>query len=305
MNDANKAWLKKTFGPLVDFDEPMSRHTTFRIGGPATVVRVLDKRQLKTLVKWAAGADQALMVLGAGSNLLVADTGVKALVVKLAGDFERIEAVQERDVRGTIISAGAAAMVRALGRYALSRALAGLNFTLGIPGSVGGALRMNAGAWGCCMADVAHAVTVVKADGNMVTIGRERLDFTYRGMGLERGDIIAGGGFRVEPADRQALRKEAAAMQKKRAAGQPLSEPSAGCVFRNPGGRLTAGELIDKAGLKGLRRGDAQVSRKHANFIVNHGRATASDVMGLIETVQEAVFRQFGVTLEPEVTIVE
>ncbi|MBW2108258.1 MAG: UDP-N-acetylmuramate dehydrogenase [Deltaproteobacteria bacterium] len=305
MKDTQKAWLKETFGPLVNFHEPMSRHTTFRIGGPATVVTVRDERWLRTLVRWASDGDLALLILGAGSNLLVADAGIKALVVKLAGDFEKIELAEAPDVQDTMINAGAAAMVRALGRYALSRALAGLNFTLGIPGSVGGALRMNAGAWGGCMADVIHAVTVLKPDGDMVTTGRKHLDFTYRSMRLEKGDIIVGGQFRVQPGDREALRKEATAMQKKRAASQPLSEPSAGCVFRNPGGTLTAGELIDKAGLKGLRRGDAQVSSKHANFIINHGCATAADVMGLIETVQETVFKRFGVALEPEVTIVE
>lgn len=195
-------------------------------------------------------------------------------------------------------------MVRRLGKYAMDQGLAGLSFALGIPGAVGGALKMNAGAWGECMADSTNSIRVLNPCGDVVSMSRDQLRFSYRRLDLEEGTIILSCQFKLKHADREVLRKEAIRMQKRRRLSQPLSLPSAGCVFRNPPGQKAAGEIIDRAGLKGLRVGEAEVSIKHANFIVNKGHAKASDVLDLIRQIQETVFERFGINLELEVTIV-
>jgi UDP-N-acetylmuramate dehydrogenase len=305
MRKEHRKWLKENFGALVAFDEPMFKYTTFKIGGPATIVTVKTDQQLQHLIQWARENDQPFMTLGAGSNILVLDGGVQGFLVKLANGFASIEEETEALPNESVkVTAGAGNLLRELGRYALKRGLAGLNFTLGIPGTVGGALYMNAGAWGACMADTTQAVTILDSDGNIVRKSKKGLCFSYRKLDLEKGSIILRAEFALQRGDGDALRKEAAQMQKKRMATQPLAESSAGSVFRNPSGGRSAGKLIEEAGLKGLRCGDAEISKKHANFIVNKGHAKASDVMTLIESVQKKVNQKFGVELETEVIIV-
>lgn len=305
MNQSDKNWLAEHFGPHALFDEPMWRHTTFRIGGPVdALITVRTEQEIRDLVVWAHDKGHPIMILGAGSNLVVRDGGVRGLVLKLADDFEAIRHVLQANGSSAMITAGAAVLVRRLGKYALDQGLAGLNFTLGIPGTVGGALRMNAGAWGECMANTTSSIRVLDRYGNVLSMSRDQLRFLYRGLDLEKDTIILSGLFELKQADREALQREAIHMQRKRRLSQPLSLPSAGSVFRNPPGQRAAGELIDRAGLKGLRVGEAEVSTKHANFIVNKGHAKASDVLELIRQVQETVFEQFGISLEPEVTIV-
>jgi UDP-N-acetylmuramate dehydrogenase len=300
-----KKWLTDHFGSQVAFDEPMSLHTTFGIGGPANVVTMKTDQQLRDLVRWARENSQKFMILGAGSNLLVRDRGLSCLVLKLANGFESIEAGPDDTGNGCVtVTAGAGVLVRQLGKYALDRGLAGLNFALGIPGTVGGALRMNAGAWGASMADNTSAVCILSSEGDIVTIGRAQLRFFYRGLDLEQGSIILRGEFQLKRANQETLRREAMEMQRKRRSSQPLSLPSAGSIFRNPPGGMSAGELIDKAGLKGLQKGGAEVSTKHANFIVNKGHAKASDVLALMRQIRKSVFERLGVELEPEVIIV-
>ena len=305
INEADKNWLTEHFGSHVLFDEPMWRHTTFRIGGPAdALITVKTEQEIKDLVVWSRHKSHALMIIGAGSNLLVRDRGVRGIMVKLADDFEVIHLAPGFNGSNATITAGAAVLVRRLGKYALDEGLAGLNFALGIPGAVGGALRMNAGAWGGCMADITSSIRVLNRHGGISNTDRDQLRFSYRGLNLEKGTIILSGEFRLQRANREAIRKEAIRMQQKRRLSQPLALPSAGSVFRNPPGEKAAGMLIDQAGLKGLRVGHAEVSTKHANFIVNKGHAKASDVLDLIRQIQETVFKQFGVNLEPEVTII-
>ena len=304
MRKEHRKWLRDNFGSLVAFDEPMFKYTTFKIGGPATIVTVKTDRQLQNLIQWARENDQPFMILGAGSNLLVLDKGVRGFLIRLANGFSSIE--EETDVlpnASVRVTAGAGNLVRTLGRYALKRGLSGLNFTLGIPGSVGGALCMNAGAWGSCMADTTRTVTILDSKGNIVQKDKKALSFRYRKLDLERGSVILRAEFDLQRGNIDALRKDAAQMQKKRMASQPLSEFSAGSVFRNPSSGMPAGKLIEKAGLKGLRCGDAEISKKHANFIVNKGHAKASEVITLIERVQKRVNEQFGVELETEVII--
>jgi UDP-N-acetylmuramate dehydrogenase len=306
MNDADKKWLTDHFGSQVAFGEPMSRHTTFGIGGPAdALLTVKTDQQLRDLVRWARDRGLPFMILGAGSNLLVRDGGIRGLVLKLANGFESMRQGSEPHPDGGVqIMAGAGVLVRKLGKYALDHGLAGLNFALGIPGTVGGALRMNAGAWGACIADTTNSVSLLNQHGDMVTLGRARLNFSYRGLNLEESGIILGAEFLLKRSDRESLRQEALDMQRKRRLTQPLSLPSAGSMFRNPSADVSAGELIDRAGLKGLRKGGAEVSTKHANFIVNKGDAKASDVLALMGRVQDMVFDRFAVHLEPEVMII-
>ena len=305
MNEADKKWLAEHVSEDVLFDEPMRRYTTFRIGGPVdALVTVKTEQELKDMIVWARDKGHPIMILGAGSNLLVRDGGVRGLVLKLAGEFEEIHLVTRVNSSRTMITAGAAVLVRLLGKFALDQGLAGLNFTLGIPGSLGGAIRMNAGAWGGCMADCISSIRVLNRYGDIVDMNRDQLRFSYRGLDLEKGTIILSSQFKLEYTDRKALQKEAIRMQKERRLTQPLSLPSAGSVFRNPSGQKAAGELIDQAGLKGLRVGEAEVSTKHANFIVNKGHAKASDVLELIRQIKEAVFKQYGVNLEPEVIVI-
>ena len=305
MNEAERNWLVENLGANVLFDEPMWRHTTFRIGGPVdALVTVETEDQIKRVVQWAEKGGRRIMILGGGSNLLVRDGGLRGLMLKLAGDFKTIRLVSEENEGSVTIEAGAAVLLRRLGRYALDHGLAGLNFALGIPGTVGGALRMNAGAWGGCMADRTSLIRVLNPGGELTTLDRDQLRFSYRQLALEERAIILGGQFKLNRGDPEALRSEAVKMQERRKSTQPLSLPSAGSIFRNPPKGKTAGELIDRAGLKGRRVGDAEVSDKHANFIVNKGRARASEVLSLIGIIQKAVFEKFGVQLQTEVTII-
>ncbi len=306
MNEADKKWLTAHFGQQSMLDEPMSRHTTFRIGGPAdALVTVKTNEQLTDLLNWTRDSGHRFMILGAGSNLLVRDGGIRGIVVKLANGFQAIEQDPQPAANGSVmVIAGAGVLLRRLGKHALDHGLVGLNFSLGIPGTVGGALRMNAGAWGACMADTTRAVTVLKQDGHIGTMQREELGFSYRRLVLEEGIVILKGHFKLKRADPKALRKEAAEMQRRRKQSQPLSLPSAGCVFKNPSKGLSAGQLIHKAGLKGFQVGGAVVSTEHANFIVNAGDARACDVLAVVVHMQETVLSQFGVNLELEVTVV-
>jgi UDP-N-acetylmuramate dehydrogenase len=244
------------------------------------------------------------MILGEGSNLLVLDGGVQGLMLRLVDDFEALQLVPGANGSSATVKAGAAFLMRRLGKYALDQGLAGLNFALGIPGTVGGAIRTNAGAWGGCIADCISSIKVLDRDGDITSLSRDKLQFSYRTLELDKEVIILSGQFKLKSADPEALREEAIRMQKQRRLSQPLSLPSAGCVFRNPPGQKAAGELIDQAGLKGLCVGEAEVSKKHANFIVKKGHATASDVIDLMRQIQKTVLEGFGVDLQPEVTIV-
>jgi len=305
MNSSDRTWLSDHFGADVLFDESMSRHTTFHIGGPAdALVTVKTEQEIRDLVLWAEEKNYPIVILGAGSNLLVRDGGIRGLTLKLAGGFEAIQLLPQANGSGATIKTGAAVPLRRLAKYAIDEGLAGVSFGLGIPGTVGGALRMNAGAWGGCMADWTSLIRVLNPGGDVTTMDRDQLRFSYRRLGLQEKAIILRGQFKLNRGDPEALRSEAVRMQERRKSTQPLSLPSAGSVFRNPSHGKTAGELIDQAGLKGRRVGDAEVSNKHANFIVNKGQAKASDVLSLIEIIQAAVFERFGVQLQTEVTII-
>lgn len=307
-----RKWLQRTFGPAVVFDEPLARHTYFRVGGPAdAMVTPATLDELLKLAVWLRTNRLPAMVIGGGTNLLVRDGGIRGVVISIVKCLNRIQHVTSggMEVR---VTAGGGARLSSLCRYAVDQGLMGMNFAAGIPGTVGGAVVMNAGTGHGCVGDVVEAVTVLSPDMQRLKIEKSSLNFVYRAL-VWPPQISAPGAaapmvleadFKLLQADRQAVAQEAERYLKERQLSQPTPEPSAGCFFKNPAGGKTAGQLIDMAGLKGRRHGDAAVSTQHANFIVNKGKATAKDILELRDIVRKVVFEQFQVTLETEVKIV-
>ncbi|MDA1009872.1 MAG: UDP-N-acetylmuramate dehydrogenase [Chloroflexi bacterium] len=278
-------------------DEPMAKHTYLRLGGPAAYFGIPDDAEaLDRMLAWARDVDLAVRIAGGGSNVLVSDEGVRALVISL------------RRVCGTVVfaddgsvHAGAGVMLPALARQAAERGLSGMEFAIGIPGSVGGALQTNAGIGdGRCVAEIVRRVDVLR-DGRRLTLARDEIRFEYRNSSLrEAHDLVLGAEFMLSPGVREEIEAEMRRLLEARQASQPTSEPNAGSVFRNPQGDY-AGRLIEGAGCKGLRIGGAQVSTLHANFITQDGTAKTADVVELMTTVQARVRAQFGIALVPEI----
>lgn len=304
-------WLQDLLGPDVRLDEPMRRHTSFRIGGPAdALARPRDVTTLVQLIRGAGERQIPFLVIGDGTNLLVRDSGIRGLVIALTGGF--------RDMTrsgtfpdGIRLTARAGCRLQGFCRYAIGQGLAGMNFALGIPGTMGGAIRMNAGTRLGWVSDVLREVRVLHANGSEAILRRADMDFGYRTLAwkpgtLEKGPepIILEGVFCLTPEDPVSLKREAKEITDDRRSRQPTQLPSAGCFFKNPTGEAPAGHLIEAAGLKGKRIGDAEVSRHHANFIVNRKQASATDILSLMELIQEAVKDKYGIDLEPEVQIV-
>ena len=281
------------------FDEPLSRHTTWRIGGPADVfVTPTSVEGLQGVLRAAAQLDLPWTVIGRGSNLLVQDGGIRGLVIKLQDQFAEIT------VDGTQLTAQSGRSVVSAANIAIKHDLGGLEFATGIPGSVGGAVMMNAGANGSEVKDALLWAEVMDSNGSIHRLSNTDLQFRYRYSILrERPLIVLKAAFGLYPANGLELREKVQAWTRRRADTQPLSMPSCGSVFRNPPGTY-AGQLVELAGLKGLRHRNAQVSEKHANFIVNLGGAKAADVLWLMRHVQDTVRDKFSVNLETEVRIV-
>jgi len=305
-------WLNNLFGSCIKFGEPMSRHTYFRVGGPAEAFICPDNTEkLKELLRWAGDKKIPYTVMGDGSNLVVRDKGIPGIVIVLTKCLNRISR-SGGNGESVLIEAMAGVRTQTFCRYAIEEGLSGLNFALGIPGTVGGAIMMNAGTSSGSISDVLDSVNVMLSSGTMLRIKREELDFSYRKLswnkiitGSHREEpIIINGCFRLFQSDPVELKKEARTILKKRRDNQPIGTASAGCFFKNPPSGKTAGQLIDMAGLKGTRIGGAEVSARHANFIVNTGAASASDILGLMQLVQETVFKKLNIRLEPEVKIV-
>ncbi len=277
-------------------EEPLSRHTYMRIGGPAAYFGVPnDLDGLSSIAAWAEANDLPLRVLGGGSNVLVADDGVRAVVVSLRRACGSIE------FDGDEVHAGAAVMLPALARAAAERGLGGLEFAIGIPGSVGGALQTNAGIGdGRSIGPLVRHVAVL-LDGVRVVLATDEVTFGYRTSTLrDTGDLVLGATLALRPAPREGIEAEMRALLEARQRSQPTSEPNAGSIFRNPPGDA-AGRLIDAAGCKGLAIGHARVSTLHANFIVHDGAGIAADIAALMAEVQRRVLAASGVRLRPEV----
>ena len=280
----------------VTFDAPLAELTSLRIGGPADALVVPeDVPDVCRIVRQASTARLPLMVLG-GTNLLVKDGGVRGLVLSLS----KLAAVTREDER--IVFAEAGVRLPTLLGYAVSQSLSGLEWAVGIPGTLGGAVVMNAGTKLGTMQSCVDAVQMVTPEGHVRTCAAADLAFSYRRVDLPEG-VVVGARLRLTPASQKHLEASTKAYLQYRKQSQPLSQPNAGSVFKNPPG-TTAGRVIEEAGLKGYRVGDAQVSAKHANFIVNLGRARATDVLLLIKKIQQDVFHRTGVTLELEWKVV-
>ncbi|MCL2852997.1 MAG: UDP-N-acetylmuramate dehydrogenase [Defluviitaleaceae bacterium] len=280
------------------FDELMSGHTTFKIGGPAALMVLPDcQGDIVTALELAELVGVRAFVMGGGSNLLVNDDGIDAVVIKLSKGFSDIE------VDGEAITAQAGVSLARLAAFAHQHGLAGLEFASGIPGSLGGAVYMNAGAYGEEMSDRVRSAKLLE-DGEVVDCDNACLGFSYRTSSVQaEGKLVLSATLSLSPGDPREISAKMDELAKRRRDKQPLECPSAGSTFKRPQGQF-AGRLIEDAGLKGYVIGGAQVSPKHAGFIINTGGATSRDVLDLFEHIQEQVFKRFGVRLEPEVKIV-
>ena len=286
--------------------ESMSRFTTLRAGGPADFLCTPgSEEQIRALTAFLKSAGIPYLVVGNGSNLLVRDGGIRGVVLQLGSRFAGITAEEAEDAQGDVLlRAQAGAKLSAVGREAQKRGLTGFEFACGIPGSVGGAVRMNAGAYGGEIKDILRCARVLMPDGQVRTCIPEDLQLSYRHSVLdENGGLVLSATFHLTPGDPEQITRRMRELAEKRRARQPLEFPSAGSTFKRPEGYF-AGKLIMDAGLKGLTIGGAQVSEKHAGFVINRGGATAADIEALIGEVRKRVFDQTGVLLEPEVKIV-
>lgn len=280
-------------------NEPMSRHTSFRIGGPVEVMAFpKDNEQLAKLLKVSALLDVKTAILGAGTNILAPDDGIDGLVICLKDCMGGMERLDDNRIR---IGAGVT-MARAA-VYAAGLGLAGMEFAHGIPGTVGGGVYMNAGAYGGELSDICESVDVMSMDGTLTTKTAQEMDFSYRHSCLEKDfGIVVSAVFKLAPGQEADIRDRMQELMNKRKASQPLDLPSAGSAFKRPVGGYAAA-LIDQAGLKGFQIGGAAVSEKHAGFVVNVNNATAADVKDLLCQVAQKVKSHSGIQLEPEVRI--
>lgn len=280
--------------------EPLSRHTTFKIGGNAdTYVKVTSQSKLSAILKECRESDVDYMIIGNGSNILASDDGYRGVVIRLDGDFRKIALVDEDTVY-----CGAGATLASLCKFALNCGLSGLEFAWGIPGSVGGAVFMNAGAYGGEMKDVVYSVTHLTKEGVPGRTEQADLQFGYRTSVYRKNQaIITGVTLKLKKDNPADIRARMDDFLGRRSSKQPLDYPSAGSVFKRPEGAY-AGALIEQCGLKGHSHGGAQVSEKHAGFIINKsGKATANDVKNLIREVQTKVYDETGYNLECELII--
>ena len=292
----------KIFGSFPEMrlmkEELMAKHTTFRIGGPAEVYACPNPEQLPALLEAAKKENAEVTVIGNGSNLLVGDKGIRGLVIEIGSGMNDIR------VEGTKIVAGAGALLSKVANEAVAAGLGGMEFAAGIPGSIGGAVTMNAGAYGGEMKDILESVKVIDPEGMMHTLSVEELDLSYRhSCIMEKGGIVVEATIKLEKKPEEEIRAQMADLRNRRVEKQPLEYPSAGSTFKRPEGYF-AGKLIMDAGLRGYTVGGAQVSEKHCGFVINHANATAADVRQLMQDVKEKVKEQFGVELEPEVKMI-
>lgn len=280
----------------IRMEEPMDRHTTFRVGGPAECFITVDtKEQLKKVLTYLKQTGWDYFLVGNGSNLLVSDKGYRGVIITLGGEFCKIER------HGDTIRAGAGVLLGSVAQEALRSGLTGLEFAAGIPGTVGGGVRMNAGAYGGELSQVVTEVEVMNDDGELLTLDNAAMAFGYRASAVkDRPYVVTAMEVRLTPGEPEAIRERMLELAKQRREKQPLELPSAGSTFKRPEG-MFAGKLIQDSGLRGHKHGGAQISEKHCGFIVNCGNATATDIIELIEETKETVEKNFGVELEPEV----
>ena len=275
--------------------EPMSRHTTFRTGGPADLLVQPKAEQIAPILEVCRNEEIPWTIIGNGSNLLVGDGGIRGVVLEIGKQMSDIA------IEGTVITAGAGAMLSSIASRAAAAELTGMEFASGIPGSLGGAVVMNAGAYGGEMKDILQKVTVLTPEGTVQTLSVEELELSYRHSIIpEKGYLVISAILKLQSGNADEIQSIMDDLKEKRVSKQPLEYPSAGSTFKRPEGYF-AGKLIQDAGLRGFRVGGAQVSEKHCGFIINRDQATSTDICQLMQQVSEIVYKKFGVRLEPEV----
>ncbi|GIW53494.1 MAG: UDP-N-acetylenolpyruvoylglucosamine reductase 1 [Gemmatimonadales bacterium] len=300
--------LSAKLGCEVRLNEPLSEYTTYRIGGPASaMVFPRSAEDVAAAVRFARETETPYLILGLGSNVLIADRGFDGIVIRIGKGMDRLERVGE----GTVWRAGAGLPTPILARRTAAAGQAGVHLLVGVPGTVGGGVFMNAGAHGQEFGRVVREVKLVDSAGEYRTLKGEEIAWRYRASGLD-SNVVVEAIVELEASDPGELKEEVARHLRWRKAGTPFTQPCCGSVFRNPSppgtsrgapGK-TAGQLIDAAGMKGFTVGKAQVSPKHANYIVNLGGATAAEVLAVIEAVRERVLKEFGIELELEVKVI-
>ena len=283
----------------IKYNEPMKDHTTFHIGGPADILVLPDSvSEIAQVIEWAREQGFPYLIIGAGSNLLVKDGGIRGLVINLGVNFANVR------FDGTSAKAQAGVKVSRLASLAAEQGLGGLEFAEGIPGSLGGAVYMNAGAYGGEFSQVVTGVTVLTNTGDLLTLDKSGLEFGYRSSSIQKNRyMVLEVELKLHPEKPQLIRERMQELSRQRQERQPLDFPSAGSAFKRPPGRFV-GPMIDELGLKGHRVGDAEISTKHAGFIINRGQAKARDVLTLVSFIQQRVKERYGVDLETEFLIV-
>lgn len=277
-------------------DEPMKQHTTFRVGGNADYfVMPQNAEEVKNIVALCKEAEMPYYILGNGSNLLVGDKGYRGVIIQIYKEMNYIR------IDGDKVIVQAGALLSRVGTATLEAELTGFEFAAGIPGTVGGAVFMNAGAYGGEMKDIIANATVLTQDGDIVTINKEDLELGYRTSVIaKKGYVVLEAEYQLQKGDKEAIRARMDELKVQRVTKQPLEYPSAGSTFKRPEGYF-AGKLIQDAGLRGFQVGGAQVSEKHCGFVINKDQATAADIRELMRQVSDKVMQEFGVKLEPEV----
>lgn len=288
----------KSFGKIL-FNEPMKNHTSFKIGGPADIMIIPSReKDIIESIKFCRENNIKYIIMGNGTNLLVRDTGIRGVVIKIANGFDNIAIDNDKIFcqGGTLLSV--------IAKKALRESLAGFEFASGIPGTIGGAITMNAGAYGGEMKDIVTKVIALDKNNNIVELANKDMNFRYRGSTvIDEGLIVLGVELQLRKQEYSKIEEKMKDFTNRRVSKQPLDLPSGGSTFKRPTGYY-AGKLIDDAGLRGIRFGYAQVSEKHCGFIVNRGNATFEEVFTLIKTVQKIVHDKYNIMLEPEIKII-
>jgi UDP-N-acetylmuramate dehydrogenase len=293
-----KKWASGMIKGRVLFDAPMRRFTSMKVGGSADCLFFpKDVDELRKVIRFARRKKIPFLILGKGTNLVVRDKGVRGWVINLTQGMEKIK------IDGEVVEAEAGLSLQRLVQSSIQKGLTGLEPFSGIPGTVGGGLAMNAGAWGAELKDVLLSMTLMKEDGEIVERPRSKLRFSYRGLVLPPSWIILKGRFQLKKGKKEEIFERVKSYSEMRKRRQPLDYPSAGSIFKNPK-EGPAGKWIEEAGLKGFRIGKAMVSERHANFIINLGKAKAEEVIRLMEFVEKKIYEEKGISLEREVKVV-
>jgi len=301
MDERQKEEIRKALGDQVRFECPMNQYTTFKVGGNGEALCTCeDMFRLEWLLSFVRKERIPAQVIGKGSNLLVKDEGVRGVLIRLGG---KLAALEEEKVEPPVLAAGGGVSMVDVLAFCRDRGLGGLEFLAGIPGTAGGAVAMNAGAWGEQIGDRVREVLLITREGETASWDRSRLRFSYRSSNIPEGGVLVRIRLELKRASPEGVSRKVTEVLHRRKADQPLEYPSAGSVFKNPP-QDYAGRLIEEAGLKGERIGGAMISPKHANFIVNAGGASARDVLALMDLARQRVLDRTGITLEPEIRVI-